>query len=175
MKRLTEELKRALAALAWADAGEMLSRPEKARILTDPGATVDEPALLPPARTRPASAGPGRKVALGLGRDLPEGVMSYVVSTCQRFGAHLTVLTLEDPASVSTQLAPYAQDLAAAGIRWDVVQLGPHPAEEVTRYLRDNPRIMFMVSSGVDDPSRALLGEDGRKPRPLPVPLVLVA
>ncbi len=166
MARITDELRRALQALAFAESGEMLSTREKSLHLSGERERPPVGQRISPNR---------REIVLSLGACLPEGVMRYVIGTCSRMEAELAVLSRGARAGVNALLQPYRGALREAGIPWRVVALAGGGRGAWDGYLRANPQVLFMVSAGEDDPLRTLVGGSGRARRTvLPVPLVMI-
>jgi hypothetical protein len=165
MIKLSDTLKCMRAGWAYVDAGEMLSRRGKDRILAGtPSGTAGDP---PDER---------RSVVLSLGTALPSIVMDYVQGACHRLNADLAVLCA-DRAGASDLLAPYRKVLIGQGTNCQVVELSGRPEKAVSRYLRIHSRAMFIVAGGAGDPVEPLLQQvrRGRSAVVLPVPVVIVS
>lgn len=172
MKKLTEQLKNALDAMAFADFGEMLSPSDKGRVLA--GVPLD-PALRTPPRTAPAPK-PARQIVLSLGETLHTAVMDYVVGVCQRMDAELVILS-SNADSAADLLATHGEQLAAAHIAARSHLLSGNTAHAVNQYLHTHPQVLFVVSGGMDDPVHQLMvaGKHGQRHAAAPVPIVVVA
>ena len=172
MIKLTTEIKRMLNALAFADAGEGLSLSQKTQILSSkPGAKNAIPASTP----APIQASGERKqVALYMGSELPTDMMHYVVQTCGRLKHGLTVLTFQSDSAARALLAPYADELAQAGITMKTVLLTGDPVSGLARYLRRHPEVAFLACKETGYLGRSFLNGTQRQDV-LPVPVVLVA
>jgi hypothetical protein len=172
MKKLTETMKQMLDALAFADAGEYLSRREKARVLGQ----NKNPAAIAPATPEPATLrarNTARRVALYLGSELPSEVMEYVIQTCSRLQHELTVLTFESENTGRALLEPHKQALAAAGVEMEIVTLSGDPMSGLRRYLRGHPEVAFLACKEAGYLGRSYLnGAQGKNA--LPVPVVVV-
>ncbi len=172
MIKLTEELKRMLNALASADAGEYMTLSQKTRYLNrQPGAvdTLPTETVMPPQ-----PAGERQQVALYMGSELPADMMHYVVQTCGRLKHGLTVLTFQSDSAARALLAPYADELAAAGITMKTVILSGDPVSGLARYLRRHPEVAFLACKETGYLGRSFLNGTQRQDV-LPVPVVLVA
>ncbi len=94
MKWLSKDLKRALGALAAADAGEMLDRRAKSRYLVDRQPAAQPQEVAETAET--AEAAPHvrkrRQVALWLNGAPVGALLDYALATCQRMGMDLLLL-----------------------------------------------------------------------------------
>lgn len=171
MNRLTEDIKRMLSALAFADAGEYLTLPQKDRVLKPGG--VARPAPTAAADTaRPADA--RQQVALYMGSELPGEMMNYVIQTCSRLRHGLTVLTFQPDTIARSLLDPYAAVLESAGITMQVVTLWGDPVSGLARYLRRHPEVAFLACNETGYLGRSFLSGAQRQDA-LPVPVVLVA
>lgn len=160
MKRLADQIKQALSALARADEGEVSGRYRM------------EAALNPaPASPRPASS-PHRLVALGVGRTLPTEVMDYVIGVCRRMQANLLLLST-DPEGLRHLLAPHLP--ALQGISCEAEPLDGASRRTVMAVLARRSGVLFAVSGTTDDPVRCLVdGKRGLLSRDTPVPVVVV-
>ena len=172
MISLTQEIKRMLNALAFADAGEHLTLRQKTEYLdAKPGARD----AIPPTTRAPVEAAPERRqVALYMGSELPADMMHYVIQTCSRLNHGLTVLTFQSESAAHALLDPYAAELEAAGIRMKIVLLTGEPVTGLARYLRRHPEVAFLACKETGYLGRSFLNGTQRQDI-LPVPVVLVA
>jgi hypothetical protein len=172
MKKLTATMKKMLDALAYADAGEYLSRREKGRVLARNTNTVPiAPHVPEPSRVRAASS--ARRVALYVGSELPPEVMEYVIDTCSRLQHELTVLTFESESMAQAMVKPYQQALDASGVDMELVTLSGEPLSGLNRYLRSHPEVAFLACKDSGYLGRSYLKGTQRK-NALPVPVVVV-
>lgn len=172
MIKLTQEIKRMLNALAFADAGEYLTLRQKTDFLEQkPGARnaiqASTPTPVQPSNER-------QQVALYMGSELPADMMHYVVQTCGRLKHGLTVLTFQSDAAARALLSPYADELTAAGISMKTVLLTGDPVSGLARYLRRHPEVAFLACKETGYLGRSFLNGTQRQDI-LPVPVVLVA
>ena len=172
MIKLTQELKRMLNALAFADAGEYLTLRQKTECLEQkPGASNAIQATTP-TPVHPTSE--RQQVALYMGSELPADMMHYVVQTCGRLKHGLTVLTFQTDGAARALLSPYTDELAAAGINMKTILLTGDPVSGLARYLRRHPEVAFLACKETGYLGRSFL--NGTQPQDiLPVPVVLVA
>lgn len=172
MIKLTEEIKRMLGALAFADAGEYLSLRQKKNYLSRNAVAADAIKTAPPVQA--PSTCERRQVALYMGSELPADMMHYVAQTCGRLKHGLTVLTFQSDSTVRALLDPYAAELAEAGISIKTVQLTGDPVSGLARYLRRHPEVAFLACKETGYLGRGFLNGTQRQDV-LPVPVVLVA
>lgn len=168
MKKLTEDLKRILNALAHANAGDYLSPRQKRRALglTSEPAPAARPKAGAPSVTRP-------KVGLYLGSELSADLMQYVVQTCSRLRHDLMVLTFLSEGEALALLAPYQAMLDAAGIQQGLATLTGEPPADLARALRRRPEVAFLVCNESGYFGHGLLN-GARSNSSMPVPVVLV-
>ena len=171
MAKLTDDIKRMLSALAFADAGEYLTLPQKDRFLKQgTGVEVTPVATAQTAQT----ARPRQQVALYMGSELPADIMQYVVQTCARLKHGLTVLTFQPDNTAHDLLGPYTETLESEGIAMQVVSLSGDPISGLARYLRRHPEVAFLACNETGYLGRSFLNGSQRQDA-LPVPVVLVA
>lgn len=172
MIKLTQEIKRMLNALAFADAGEGLSLSQKTQFLNRNTAAEN---AIPAGTAAPVQAKNERQqVALYMGSELPADMMHYVVQTCGRLKHGLTVLTFQTGGTARDLLSPYTDELAAAGITMKMVLLAGDPVSGLARYLRRHPEVAFLACKETGYLGRSFLNGTQRQDI-LPVPVVLVA
>lgn len=171
MSKLTDNIKRMLSALAFADAGEYLTLPQKDRLLKQ-GTNVEITPATPAERSQPARA--RQQVALYMGSELPADIMQYVVQTCARLKHGLTVLTFQPDSTAHALLDPYADTLKSEGIAMQVIPLSGEPVSGLARYLRRHPEVAFLACNETGYLGRSFLNGSQRQDA-LPVPVVLVA
>jgi hypothetical protein len=170
--KLTDDIKRMLDALAYANAGDYLTLPQKDRILQGspaPASAEGTAALTPPAP-------PARRphVGLYLGSELSADVMHYVTQTCARLRHDLTVLTFESETEARALLAPYQAMLDKAETGLSFVVISGEPPAALAGALRRRPEIAFLVCNEAGYLGHSLMaGRQGKDV--LPVPVVMVA
>lgn len=164
MKRLADQIKQALDALAFADVGDPVGRRAKYAALN---AKREEHAPLG------HETAVGRKlIALGVGASLPAEVMAYIVGACRRMQADL-LLIAEDASRVRDMIAPYLDDLR--GIHCLTEAVPGASRRDVVRVLQQRSNILFAVTGAPDDPVRALVrAKRGLLDSKTPVPVVMV-
>ena len=172
MKMLTETMKQMLDALAFADAGEYLTRREKSRVLGQKSGVIERAPFIPePVKVRSGST--ARRVALYLGSELPPEVLDYVIQTCARLQHALTVVTFQSENTAQALLDPHQQALEAAGVEMELVTLSGEPMSGLQRYLRSHPEIAFLACKDAGYLGRSYLNGTKAK-NALPVPVVVV-
>lgn len=168
MIKLTNEVKRMLNALAYANEAEYLTLPQKHRALADATAPT-----LAAADSAPAKKS-GPQIGLYLGSELPADVMQYVMQTCTRLKHGLTVLTFQSEAEARALLKPYLTELENARIGVELSMLGGEPPTALIHALRKRAEIAFLVCNESGYLGRGLLKGIVRQDA-FPVPVVMVA
>lgn len=166
--KLTQDIKRILNALAYANAGDYLSGAEKYHVLagsTHASTTEAQPPVHTAARPQ---------VGLYLGSELSAEVMHYVVQTCARLRHGLTVLTFLSEAESQELLTPHRPELEAAGIELALVVLAGEPPAGLAQGLRRHPEVAFLVVNEAGYLGHGLLNGTQRQGG-MPVPVVMVA
>lgn len=165
--KLTQDIRRMLNALAYANTGENLTRRQKDRALTGSAAPAAQPAPSTPTATGP-------QIGLYMGSELPADVMQYVIQTCSRLRHGLRVLTFRSANEAEALLAPHREALAAAGIRTELSLLAGEPPAALVHALRKRPDVAFLICNETGYLGRSLLTGSMRRDA-IPVPVVLVA
>jgi hypothetical protein len=170
--KLTDDIKRMLNALAYANAGDYLTLPQKDQVLQGSPAPASVEAA---AGAAPAASGAKRPhVGLYLGSELSADVMQYVAQTCARLRHDLTVLTFESETEARALLAPYQAMLDKAGTGLSIVVVSGEPPAALARALRRRPEIAFLVCNEAGYLGHSLMaGTPGKDT--MPVPVVMVA
>ncbi len=166
--KLTDDIKRMLNALAYANAGDYLSLGQKSRVLA--GAPTRTRAAVEP-QARPAQR---PQVGLYLGSELPQETMQYVVQTCTRLRYGLTVFTFLTETEAQALLTPLRPMLDAAGIDVRLVVVAGEPPADLAHALRRHPEVAFLVCNASGYLGHGLVSAT-RRNTALPVPVVLVA
>lgn len=162
MKRLADQIKQALSALAMADVGEVSGRYRMEAALN----------TSPTVRTHTPTGQPRKLVALGVGTALPAAVVDYVAGVCLRMQADLLLLST-DANRLRELLAEHLP--ALKGIACETMELGAANRRSVMSVLERRTGVLFAVSGGPDDPVRSLVdNRRGLLARNTPVPVVVV-
>ena len=167
MIKLTDEIKRMLNALAYANEAEYLPLRQKGRVLA--GGTAPTLAMEP---TPVQKSGP--QIGLYLGSELPADVMAYVIQTCSRLKHGLTVLTFQSESDARALLEPYAAELEDTRIRVQLTVLSGEPPAALVQALRKRAEIAFLICSESGYLGRGLMKGIVRQDA-FPVPVVMVA
>ena len=172
MKKLTQDIKHALGALAAANAGEMLNRRAKNRYLAPQQTSQPQPvAAAAPAVTPPAPK--RQQVALWL-REIPgKAVMSYTLATCQRMDMELVIIHA-GKLRAQALLAEHGDALAEAGVKVDIQAIDNAEEETLYRHIERNTRIAFLVMDSPDAILKPQAATGQRRAAVPPVPLVVV-
>lgn len=174
MKPLSNALKKMLNGLAYADAGEHLSRRQKSAYLENVNQVVeDNPSPVEAPSKTVARTSASRRVAMYLGSELPPTMMDYVIDTCASLEHDLTVLTFESDMVSSALLNPYSERLQAKGIDMEIARLSGEPVKGLARYLRSRPEIAFLACKDSGYLGRNYMNGTQLKSA-LPVPVVVV-
>lgn len=167
MIKLTDEIKRMLNALAYANEGENLTARQKRRVVA--GGTVPTVAV-DPIPTQKL----GPQIGLYLGSELPAEVMHYVLQTCSRLKHGLTVLTFQSEADARALLKPYQTELEETHIGVQLTVLTGEPPAALVQALRKRAEIAFLICNESGYLGRGLLKGIIRQDA-FPVPVVMVA
>ena len=164
---LTNEIKRMLNALAYAHAGENLTRRQKTRSIASTQVKAAPAAPVAKVAIRP-------QVGLYLGAEVSADVMQYAVQTCSRLRHGLTVLTFQPEEEAQALLAPYQAMLNDAGIELNVVALTGEPPAALAQALRRRTEVAFLICNESGYFGHGVLNNAQRNGG-MPVPVVLIA
>lgn len=114
-----------------------------------------------------------RYIAMYLGSDLPESMMTYLIDSCHQVGHDLIVLSFEQNSTTDKTLAPYMQELEKNDIRIKKVKLSGEPIQELTKYLKTHRNIEYLACKDSGFLGRSYLSGNIAK-LSLPIPLVVV-
>jgi hypothetical protein len=170
MKRLSKELKRMLAGLAYQDAGDYLSTPDKSRLLgyadkKPAGASMQRPVeATPPALRRIALVSDGR------GEDAP---LDYAIEAAQRQQAQIDLLL--HGCADTQRITKLERRLKQAGIPYRCIRLVEPLVEDLVDYIALQSSLIFLVAMPDDETVRVLVEEViPKRISPISVPLVLI-
>ncbi len=170
MKRLSKDLKRMLAGLAYQDAGDYLSTPQKSRLLgyadeREPAARMQPPVEAPqPAQRCIALVSDGR------GEGAP---LDYAIEAAQRQRAGIDLL-LHDRAD-ERRTANLERRLKQAGIPYRCVRLVEPVLDDLRDYILQHASLIFLVAMPDDEVVRVIVEEViPKRLEPIAVPLVLI-
>jgi hypothetical protein len=166
--KLSENIQRVLNALAYANAGDYLSRTQKETALRGtPMRVLADQDIAPPQASRERA-----QVALYLGSELPDDVMQYVIRTCSRLRHGLTVMTFQAESDAEALLNPYRATLREAGVDLQLDVMSGDPMQGLKQALRRRPEVAFLVCNESGYLSRGLMNGTYNG---LPVPVVMVS
>ncbi|SCZ65726.1 hypothetical protein [Thiohalomonas denitrificans] len=167
MKRITEDLRRALAAMACSEAGEFLSPLQKASVL-------DSRKRSPAAVAVNRSHLRGRRLALATGGTGSPRAFDYALQCCRQLEAALDVISLNE--CIYEMDPSRSAELQAHGIQWRSLALDGEPLNALAGYLRNNVQPLFLVADETGFPATELLtGRVKKALWPSHIPLVVIA
>lgn len=165
--KLTQDIKRMLNALAYANAGDYLTPSQKSRALSGTRPAKAAPTVQTNTGARP-------QVGLYLGSEFTTEAMHYVVQTCARLRYGLTVLTFLSEAEAQALLTPLRPLLDAAGIELRLAVVSGEPPAALASALRRRPEVAFLVCNEAGYLGHGLISGSQRQGG-MPVPVVLIA
>jgi hypothetical protein len=170
MKRLSKELKRMLAGLAYQDAGDYLSTSNKSRLL---GYADEKPAGAPMPRPIEAAAPTLRRIALvsdGRGEGAP---LDYAVEAAQRQQAQVDLLL--HGCADEQRISNFERRLKQAGVPYRCVRLAEPVLDDLIDYIALQSSLLFLVAMPDDETARVLVEEViPKRAKCISVPLVLI-
>ncbi len=169
MKPLTNSLRKMLAGLACQDAGEYLSRSEKAKIVgTDSAAKVS-----PRVERIPTARPNNQRIALISNGRSAMTALGYIIETGKRQQAEIDLLihnSQEQEANTALQ-----QHIEVNGVKCHSIALGKEPVEGVLNHIDSQTNLLFLVAVSGDDFTQQIVDAVSvKRGRRIPVPLVLI-
>jgi hypothetical protein len=171
MTKLSDEIKRALSALAYQDAGEFLTTRDKIELLGD---STESQIIAEPAKrsaTNPALS--NKRIALLTDGSNSEAAFTYAIETAIRLEVKIDLLThsvMHDETHKELD-----QRISDVGIFSRRVPLVNEKYDGILSYLNANPALIFLIAS-VNDTIAKTLAEEvfPNQLCKVPVPLVLI-
>jgi hypothetical protein len=170
MKRLSKELKRMLTGLAYQDAGDYLSTPNKSRLL---GYADEKPASASIQRPAEAARPALRRIALvsdGRGEGAP---LDYAIEAALRQQAQIDLLLHDcvDERRIST----FERRLQQVDVPYRCVRLAEPIVDDLVNYIALQTSLIFLVAMPDDESARTLVEEViPKRAKCISVPLVLI-
>lgn len=170
MAKLSDDLKRILSGLAQQDAGEFLSMHDKMRVLGIGTETRVKPSSPPRSIAKKQAIHRIALISDGRGVGAP---LDYVIDACSRQDAKIDLLI--HGAVDTAKISLLENQIRAAGLDHQCIQLGMKPVDNIIDYICNHPSLIFLVAMPDDDAAKVLIEEvipkrGGR----IPVPLVLI-
>lgn len=172
MKKLSDDIKRALNALAYQDATEFLSTREKLDVLGYGNKKTRHPLI--PRRNTPKIETP-KRIGLVVDTRSNSAPLDYAIDACKRQGenSHLDILM---HGSVDTETTTNLEErIKQAGLYYQIIKLGEKTIEELINYIKSHPSLIFLISMPDDEVARVLIEEVMPKSgEHIQVPVVLI-
>ncbi len=172
MKKLSNDLKRALNALAFQDAAEFLSTRDKLNVLGYGNKKTKHP-LIP--RLKAQIIETPKRIALMAGETSHGIPLDYAIDACKRQGknTHIDIL-IHNSGNVETTLT-LEKRIKQAGLEFQLNQLGENSVETLISYIHNHPSLVFLISTPDDEVARVLIEEIMPKSEErIQVPVVLI-
>lgn len=170
MKKLSKDIKRALAALAHQDAGDFLSMNEKMEVIGYGNESGEKPLRSPQLVS---SSFVKKRIAVicdGSDLNFPIG---YTIDACKRQNADIDLLLHGefDRSGISV----IESHICEAGIQSQRVHLGDNAINKIIEYISQNPSLIFMTGTPDNSIARELMEEViPSAEQHISVPLVLI-
>jgi hypothetical protein len=170
MKRLSKDLKRMLAGLAYQDAGDYLSTPEKISLL---GCPDRQPAAASMQHLTEVNRPVTRYIALlsdGRGEDTQ---LEYAIEAAQRQQAQIDLLL--HGCGNERRISNLERRLQQADIPYRSIWLVEPVVEDLLNYLVRQTSLIFLVAMSGDEMARVLLEEViPKRGEHITVPMVMI-
>ncbi len=172
MKNLSDDIKRALNALAFQDAADFLSTRDKMEVMGYGNKKTKHP-VIPRQKTQKIEL--PKRIALMAGERSIDAPLDYAIDACKRQGknTHIDIL-LHHSVNAETTLS-LEKRIKQAGLEYQLIQLGESSVEGLISYLRNHPSLIFLISLPDDEVVRVLIEEIMPKSgERIQVPVVLI-
>ncbi len=171
MTKLSDEIKRALSALAYQDAGEHLTTRDKIELLGD----GSESQITAESEKRSVSnpAASNKRIALLIDGSNSESAVTYAIETATRLEVKIDLLT--HSVTDDEIYKELDQRISDAGILSRRIPLANEKYDGILSYLNTTPALIFLIASVNDTIAKTLAEEVIPKQISIvPVPLVLI-
>ncbi len=168
MKKLTDDLKRILAGLAYQDAGEFLTTAQKYEVL-GMGRAKDVQGYVSHKTGEKAN----KRIGLISNEKGDFTVLDQVISDCIELNAQLDLLQVGQ--SVANNLGAVEAVLGNAGVRYQLVDAQHKTPETFVRYIQSHPSLAFLVAEKGNDFVKEMIKEvESVMGSYLPMPMVYI-
>ena len=172
MKKMSNDLKLALNALAYQDAPEFLSTGEKLEVLGFSNKKTRHP--VKPWQHSQKIETPGRIALMADERD-NNSLLEYAIDACERQGknTHIDIL-LHEPINTANSIG-LENCIKQVGLKYRLIQLGKKPVESLINYIQNNTASIFLIASSDDKVAKVLI-EDviPRSRERIQIPILLI-
>ena len=172
MKKLSDDIKRALNALAYQDATEFLSTREKLDVLGYGNKKVRHP-LIPRQNTQKIET--PKRIGLVVDNRRNSAPLDYAIDACKRQGDNTLIDILMHGSMDTETLTNLEKQIKQAGLDYQIIKLGENAIEGLINYIKNHPSLIFLISMPDDEIARVLIEEVMPKSgEHIQVPVVLI-
>lgn len=156
MKKLSDDIKRALNALAYQDATEFLSTREKLDVLGYGNKKVRHP-LIPRQNTQKIET--PKRIGLVVDTRSNSVPLDYAIDACKRQGKNTHIDILIHGSMRTETTTSLEKRIKQAGLEFQLIKLGENAVESLISYIKNYPSLIFLISMPDDVITRALIEE----------------
>jgi len=156
MKKLSDNLKQALNALAFQDAGEFLSTRDKLEVLGYGNKKTKHPLIL---RQKAHKIETPKRIALITNEKGNGAQLDYAIDACKRQGGNARLDILLHGAMTTEATINLEKRIKQAAQEYQIIRLGVNAVEDLINYIRNHSSLIFLISKPEDKVARVLIEE----------------
>lgn len=173
MKKLSADLKRMLSALAFADAGELLSTQAKRDILQPTSVNTTHTPVYTVLKAQ-QNTKPKAQVAILFDGHASEAVLDYLQSLPYIFNAETNILAHGKDTDLAIKTEQLSQRLLKAGRKNTISYLNNEASDVFRDYCNRNPELRYMIAPKDDRLAREIIDNPEFHRHSQSVPLILI-
>ena len=173
MKKLSSDLKRMLSALAFADAGELLSTQAKLDIL-QPGSVNTTHTPVYTTLKAQQNSKPKAQVAILFDGHASEAVLDYVKNMPYNTSAETSILAHGKDSNLAMKTEQLSQRLLTTGRKNTITYLNHEASDIFQDYCNRNPELRYMIAPKDDLLAREIIDNPEFHSHSQSVPLILI-
>ena len=173
MKKLSSDLKRMLSALAFADAGELLSTQAKLEILQPNSVNTTHKPVYTVLKAQQNSK-PKAQVAILFDGHVSEAVLDYVKNMSYTSSAETNILAHGKDSNLAMKTEQLSQRLLKTGRKNTITYLNHEASDVFQDYCNRNPELRFMIAPKDDLLAHEIIDNPEFHSHSQSIPLILI-
>ncbi|MCW8956572.1 MAG: hypothetical protein OQL09_06790 [Gammaproteobacteria bacterium] len=173
MKKLSADLKRMLSALAFADAGEHLSRTSKMEILKPSTVKTTHTPVYTVVKAQ-QNPKPKTQVAILFDGHASNAVLDYLQNMPYALHAEINILSHGRDSDLAVKTEQLSQQLHKIGRKSTITYLNNEASDVFQDYCNNNPELRYMIAPKDDLLAREVIDNPDFHSHSKSVPLILI-